>query len=610
MNGSPSRQSCDTDSFDDDASDSAALLKKSRTKKKNLKRAERTPLLSTVDEVNANSGQGSEAGAAPRSQRAGTETSDDDTVKFYNEQYGSVSGADFAAVLVEAHRAINHGIFPERIPQGSSGSYFVKNLRGEKIGVFKPKNEEPYGNLNPKWVKWLHKIFFPCCFGRSCLVPNQGYLSEAGASLVDQKLGLNVVPKTAVVAFAAPTFNYNAFDRAKARTKERIRSRYPDLGRRFRRVGLPLKKGSFQMFVSGYKDAIYWLREWDLYPEQAMPPTTQHDFQLQFERMIILDYIIRNTDRGNDNWLIKYEQAAEDASETENLVDFNESFEKTPENSETSENKEVTEDVLVDFSDTPTVVNELPQPANIEPTIVQPSPVEVNEITQNLSMSHISSASEINAEPNNWENVKMPTVSIAAIDNGLAFPFKHPDEWRAYPYRWATLPNARLPFSDETIEKILPLLDDTDFVRELGNDLKRIFESDPGFDKKLFAKQLSVMRGQIFNLREALRTRKCPNQLVLMPSQYMIEVKQKKRRRATTNRMVTRVPAPPPPFTSAEESQSGLSDSAIGASEPGPSSSSGITPAPQVVDEENDPKSWHNNFKQKVQTRSPFFRMW
>lgn len=24
-----------------------------------------------------------------------------------------------------------------------------------------------------------------------------------------------------------------------------------------------------------------------------------------------------------------------------------------------------------------------------------------------------------------------PEISIAAIDNGLAFPFKHPDEWRA-----------------------------------------------------------------------------------------------------------------------------------------------------------------------------------
>ena len=66
------------------------------------------------------------------------------------------------------------------------------------IGVFKPKDEEPYGHLNPKWTKWMHKLCCPCCFGRSCLVPNQGYLSEAGASLVDQKLQLNIVPKTKV----------------------------------------------------------------------------------------------------------------------------------------------------------------------------------------------------------------------------------------------------------------------------------------------------------------------------------------------------------------------------------------------------------------------------
>ena len=29
-------------------------------------------------------------------------------------------------------------------------------------------------------------------------MPNQGYLSEAGASVVDEKLGLNVVPRTKV----------------------------------------------------------------------------------------------------------------------------------------------------------------------------------------------------------------------------------------------------------------------------------------------------------------------------------------------------------------------------------------------------------------------------
>ncbi len=66
------------------------------------------------------------------------------------------------------------------------------------VAVFKPNDEEPYGILNPKWTKWLHKICCPCCFGRSCLVPNQGYLSEAGASIVDEKLDLRIVPKTKV----------------------------------------------------------------------------------------------------------------------------------------------------------------------------------------------------------------------------------------------------------------------------------------------------------------------------------------------------------------------------------------------------------------------------
>ena len=40
---------------------------------------------------------------------------------------------------------------------------------------------------------------------RSCLVPNQGYLSEAGASLVDRKLNLNVVPKVIVETFIPMT---------------------------------------------------------------------------------------------------------------------------------------------------------------------------------------------------------------------------------------------------------------------------------------------------------------------------------------------------------------------------------------------------------------------
>jgi hypothetical protein len=37
---------------------------------------------------------------------------------------------EYTNVLYEAEQAIDHGIYPERISQGSSGSYFVKNREG------------------------------------------------------------------------------------------------------------------------------------------------------------------------------------------------------------------------------------------------------------------------------------------------------------------------------------------------------------------------------------------------------------------------------------------------------------------------------------------------
>lgn len=59
------------------------------------------------------------------------------------------------------------------------------------------------------------------------------------------------------------------------------------------------------MFVNGYKDADYWLRRFE---QEPLPKKQQNNFQLEFEKLVVLDYIIRNTDRGNDNWLIRYDQ--------------------------------------------------------------------------------------------------------------------------------------------------------------------------------------------------------------------------------------------------------------------------------------------------------------
>ena len=59
-------------------------------------------------------------------------------------------------------------------------------------------------------------------------------MSEAGASLVDGKLGLNIVPKTKVVNLASDTFNYLRIDREKARAKRMV-------SERFQKVGMHLK---------------------------------------------------------------------------------------------------------------------------------------------------------------------------------------------------------------------------------------------------------------------------------------------------------------------------------------------------------------------------------
>ncbi|XP_020375470.2 phosphatidylinositol 4-kinase type 2-alpha [Rhincodon typus] len=339
---------------------------------------------------------------------------------------------EFAEVMRRAEQAQEMGIHPQRISQGSSGSYFIPDPSGKFIGVFKPKNEEPYGHLNPKWTKWLQKLCCPCCFGRDCLVLNQGYLSEAGASLVDQKLGLNIVPRTKVVHLASETFNYSAIDRVKSRGKKLALEKVPKVGQRFHRIGLPPKVGSFQLFVEGYKDADYWLRRFEAEP---LPEKTNHQLQLQFERLVVLDYIIRNTDRGNDNWLIKYDCPMDSGS----------------------------------------------------------------------------------SKDNDWVVVKEPVIKIAAIDNGLAFPLKHPDSWRAYPFYWAWLPQAKIPFSQEIKDLVLPKISDPNFVKDLEEDLYELFKKDPGFDRGQFYKQISVMRGQILNLMQALKDGKSPLLLIHIP---------------------------------------------------------------------------------------------
>lgn len=93
---------------------------------------------------------------------------------------------------------------------------------------------------------------------------------------------------------------------------------------------------------------------------------------------------------------------------------------------------------------------------------------------------------------------------------------------------------AKVPFSAETRDLVLPQLSDMNFVQEMCEELHALFKKDPGFDKNLFEKQMSVMRGQILNLSQALKDGKSPVQLVQLPA---VIVERSSRRPGTRGRI-------------------------------------------------------------------------
>ncbi|AJR69423.1 Lsb6p [Saccharomyces cerevisiae YJM1419] len=372
----------------------------------------------------------------------------------------------------------------ERIQTGSSGSYFVYGTRADEsvpVGVFKPKDEEPYGPFSPKWTKWAHRTFFPCLFGRSCLIPNLGYICESAASLLDRRLETHLVPYTDTASIES----FNFYDNRKKWV----------LGYNLQKKKQK-KLGSFQLFLKEYINADEFFHKYPLpgmysdvkhsfhrkssgedinhKPEttrnltdetepskqiNSSPISTESEensefewtestlsqFRLELEKLIILDYIMRNTDRGLDNWMVKL----------------------------------------------------------------------------------------IKLPNNKWR------LKLAAIDNGLSFPWKHPDEWRLYPYGWLYLPLQLLakPFSEQMRSHFLPILTSTNWWEESYQEFLALFSRDQDFNVRMWKKQWAVLKGQAFNVVETLKD----------PRQGPLELVRRTRCQVIDEKM--QVPCCPPPVS-------------------------------------------------------------
>lgn len=335
----------------------------------------------------------------------------------------------FDDVVESVKVAIELGVHPKMISQGSSGSYFARNSDGKVVGVFKPKDEEPYASRNPKWTKWLHRNLFPCFFGRACLIPNLSYVSEAAAYVLDSRLRTNLVPYTDIVYLSSKSFHYDFWDKSAY-----YRKRKP----------LPAKVGSFQVFLKGFKDANLFLRDHP-WPDQVNPGFRPDDapkwrkkpwtetcrpgsakpeddegirseirsmngnedaqnwdrgfswtdplkqaFREELEKLVILDYVMRNTDRGLDNWMVRVDKAKQEVSIVAEPPQMN-----------------------GHASQRPIPITKTNSEGNMNPST---SPYKRQE-----AMSAVSSS------PTSSDSGKGASISIGAIDNSLSWPWKHPD---------------------------------------------------------------------------------------------------------------------------------------------------------------------------------------
>ncbi|KAM0791648.1 hypothetical protein ACM66B_006084 [Microbotryomycetes sp. NB124-2] len=456
---------------------------------------------------------------------------------------------EFDELVHAVRQAIDGGIHPRLNSKGSSGSYFARNKLGHTVAIFKPKDEEPYGRLNPKFTKYVHRIFLSRIipFGRACLIPNLSYLSESAASLLDRRLETHIVPRTEVVSLSSPAFYYDWIDRERAR------------GRGGRKGKLREKDGSFQAFLKGFTDASVFLRDHTIpgRPLSQTLDTSAHrkgrvnlfgplkclcgraeaepdelydddedgagdarfrwteesmtSFRRELEKLVILDYIIRNTDRGLDNFMIKACTCS------------------TPRGSATP--------VLT-----------------TEPPTAQPPMTEV--FSKPMSSTIKSSTSDSRFAPSETH------VHVAAIDNSLAFPHAHPTGWRTFTYGWLHLPLSLIgrPFSNETRQHFLTKLTDSTWWSDTTLELRTLFGQDPDFKERMFYKQMAVMKGQAYNVVQTLLDNEGPVELCRKPKRLvwddLIEVADDEITRALINDAGRGRASPVPVASQAESSSS------------------------------------------------------
>jgi len=195
------------------------------------------------------------------------------------------------SLVQEARRALALNLKPEFILDGSGGTYFLHNTRKAKISVFKPADEEPYAENNPRgYIRQPGQDMFL----REGVVPGEACIREVAAFMLDHG-GFSGVPMTTLVECRHPSFNVNGSRLSLAEGGASIGAHSLCLSSS--QIGssafssLPKKVGSFQEFVRT-----------DCSMDDLSPSKISVE---EVHKIAILDIRLMNADRNSANLLCR-----------------------------------------------------------------------------------------------------------------------------------------------------------------------------------------------------------------------------------------------------------------------------------------------------------------
>ncbi len=212
----------------------------------------------------------------------------------------STDNAEMNQMIQKIQLAFRLGIRPKPPGEGCSGSYFLKDINGKNLVIFKPMDEEVLASNSSKLTSKIKRLFYRIFHfmyptALSCM-SGSGYLAEEAASRISEALGLDTVPLTRSARFTHPDFNYSSKERAES--------------------VLPEKLGSLQTFVDGAETAEVVLGVSNLFrfvpllAKKYLERSTWREFldqkitQEEFEKFVIIDFLDGNLDRHFGNWML------------------------------------------------------------------------------------------------------------------------------------------------------------------------------------------------------------------------------------------------------------------------------------------------------------------